>query len=89
MTESLSTHDSIESAPNAKINIDELTNDLNAISLLTWKSLRRSCWCYDANDYVSSKSNCSKCGNLFCDICMEDGEFADNTKKFVCKKCKA
>ncbi len=52
-------------------------------------SLRSSCGCFDANDYASSKLNCSKCGKVFCNSCVEENRslLVNDSLKFICKIC--
>lgn len=77
---------------NDKINLtlDEISIDFNSIDL-NWKSTRKNCVCYEPFDFASSKLNCSRCGEILCERCVEDGKYVSSTVStklfFVCKNC--
>jgi hypothetical protein len=91
-----------------KLAIDD-QNDSNSFDLeklikykdslkFDWKSSRNSCSCSHLYDYSLTKLNCTKCGNIFCDHCVEfskynlnkDGygqKMTDASHKFICQNC--
>lgn len=64
--------------------------DMETIEL-DWQSSRNSCACANQVDLMSHKLNCPKCGRIFCEKCVEDGEYLPSNSSgklvFVCKKC--
>lgn len=65
-----------------------------------WKSSRNSCSCSHFYDYSLTKLNCTKCGNIFCDHCVEFSKYnfnkngnganmSDVSHKFVCQSCES
>ncbi len=71
---------------------EQIDGDLSWISP-EWKSSRRSCGCANRADLVSRKLNCPRCGEVFCEKCVEDGEYlevaagATGKFEFICRKC--
>ena len=55
-----------------------------------WSS-RKTCLCTNQIDLMSRKLNCTKCGQIFCERCVEDGEYLPSNSSgklmFICKKC--
>ena len=73
------------------IGLNELIEaELNSIKL-DWKSSRKTCGCANKLDSVSRKLNCPRCGKIFCEICVEDGEYLPLSTSgkliFICKEC--
>lgn len=72
------------------LTLDKLCLEYNSIEL-NWKSSRRSCTCFEPLDGSCAKWNCSRCGEISCERCAENGRFVANqvsTKPvFVCQTC--
>ena len=71
--------------------IEQLSLDLNSVEL-NWKSSRRGCACSSgAFDAITCKLNCSRCGEISCEKCVEDGEYQNSSVStklmYVCKNC--
>ncbi len=65
-----------------KLSLDKLTKDLEILNgLVNWKSSRSSCSCLHLFDYVLTKLNCSKCGIIYCDHCVELSKY--NLNKLI------
>lgn len=72
------------------LTLDKIALDYNSIEL-NWKSSRKSCNCFEPFDFVSSKLNCSRCGEIYCERCVENGKYVSSqvsTKLvFICNTC--
>jgi hypothetical protein len=80
-----------------KISVNDLKDksdkkeiDMETIQL-DWMSSRKTCLCTNQIDLMSRKLNCTKCGQIFCERCVEDGEYLPSNSSgklmFICKKC--
>lgn len=69
---------------------EQIEKDLNSMKL-DWKSSRGICKCGNQLDSLSRKLNCPRCGDIFCEKCVEDGEYLPVTSSgkliFICNKC--
>ncbi len=65
-----------------------------------WKSSRNACSCSHLYDYALTKLNCTKCGHIFCDHCVEFSKYnlnkngngsnvSDVSHKFICQNCES
>lgn len=74
----------------ASLSLDKLSLDYNSIEL-NWKSSRKNCNCFEPFDFVSSKLNCSRCGEIYCERCVENGKYilsqVSTKLVFVCDIC--
>ena len=73
------------------LTLDQLAFDFNSLEL-NWKSSRKSCACSEkAADSIGLKLNCSRCGEIYCDRCVEEGKYLPSQVSakniFVCKNC--
>lgn len=73
--------------------LDKLVLDYNSIEL-NWKSSRKTCQCSKDSsvfDCASTKLNCARCGEIYCERCVENGKYMTSqvsTKLvFVCELC--
>ena len=74
----------------SSLTLDQLTLDFNSIQL-NWKSNLNKCSCSSTFDAINYKLNCLKCGDIYCEKCIEDGKYVNNHLSskliFICKKC--
>ncbi len=75
------------------LSLDKLAMDYNSIEM-NWKSSRKNCTCSKETssfDCASAKLNCSRCGEIYCERCVENGKYMTSqvsTKLiFVCHNC--
>ena len=78
-------------------NLDSPTKTIEKVEIdieplnLDWNSARTNCACSMAFDYASAKVNCSKCGKIFCERCIENGKHvksqASTKLLFICQYC--
>ncbi len=75
----------------SSLTLDQLAVEFNSLEL-NWKSNLKDCQCSNQFDTINYKLNCLKCGDVYCEKCIEDGKYVSNhllsTKLiFICKKC--
>jgi myotubularin-related protein 6/7/8 len=75
----------------APIVFDKVDIDFEPL-VLDWSSFAKdNCACSLGFDYASAKVNCSKCGKVFCERCIEEGRYvmsqASTKLIFICQLC--
>lgn len=75
----------------SSLTLDQLTLDFNSIEL-NWKSNLKNCSCSNTFDAINYNLNCLKCGEIYCEKCIEDGKYKTGNQSstkliFICKKC--
>lgn len=83
---------------NIELSINPLEQKVSTLKIadkdeieLDWHSSRKTCACSRKEDSNSCKLNCSRCGIVYCEHCVEDGKyvtsFTSSKLVFTCKNC--
>lgn len=88
------THGGLKKTASGDLSLDKLSLDYNSIEL-NWKSSRKNCICSESLDSSFAKLNCTRCGEIYCERCSENGKqmsmnnsgSSSSKLVFICSNC--